>query len=75
MTVALLISGGMKGAMMEASTRVMGMSEGNAACSIASLSIVSQKSSTSTSSGTETSGQVNCRSSTTSENADGTFAV
>lgn len=61
MTVELLISGGMKGAMMEASTRVMGMSVGKAACSIASLSIVSQKSSTCTSSETEISGQVNCR--------------
>lgn len=59
MTVGLLIRGGMKGAMMEASTRVMGMSVGKAACSIASLSMVSQKSSTSTSSETEYSGQVN----------------
>ncbi|TNN64773.1 hypothetical protein EYF80_024968 [Liparis tanakae] len=58
MTVGLLISGGIKGAMMEASTRVMGMSVGKVACSIASLSIVSQKSSTCTSSETENSGQV-----------------
>lgn len=60
-TAELLISGGMKGAMMEASTRVIGMSVGNVACSIASLSMVSQKSSTSTSSETENSGQVNWR--------------
>lgn len=59
-TAELLISGGMKGAMMEASTRVIGMSVGNVACSIASLSMVSQKSSTCTSSETENSGQVNC---------------
>lgn len=60
-TVGLLIKGGMKGAIMEASTRVIGMSVGKAACSIASLSMVSQKSSTCTSSDTENSGQVNCR--------------
>lgn len=59
-TVGLLIRGGMKGAMIEASTRVIGMSVGKVACSIASLSIVSQKSSTCTSSETENSGQVNC---------------
>lgn len=46
--------------MIEASTRMIGMSEGKAACSIASLSMVSQKSSTCTSSGTEPSGQMNC---------------
>lgn len=59
-TVGLLISAGMKGAMIEASTRVIGMSVGKVACSIASLSMVSQKSSTCTSSETENSGQVNC---------------
>lgn len=58
-TVALLIRGGMKGAMIEASTRVMGMLAGKAACSMASVSMVSQKSSTCTSSETEYSGQVN----------------
>lgn len=60
-TVGLLIKGGAKGAMMEASTRVMGMSAGKTACSMASLSMVSQKSSTCTSSESEHSGQVNCR--------------
>lgn len=61
MTALFLIRGGMKGAMIEASTRVMGMSVGKAACSIASFSMVSQKSSTCTSSETENSGQVNCK--------------
>lgn len=60
-TVVFLIRGGVKGAMMEASTRVMGMSAGKAACSIASLSMVSQKSSTCTSSEMGHSGQVNYR--------------
>lgn len=53
---------------MEASTRVIGMSVGKAACSIASLSMVSQKSSTCTSSDTENSGQVNCRKGTRGHN-------
>lgn len=60
-TEPLLISGGMKGAIIEASTRVMGMSIGKAACSIASVSMVSQKSSMCTSSDTGDSGQMNYR--------------
>lgn len=61
MTVGPLIRGGKKGAMMDASTRVMGMSVGKTACSMASVSMVSQKSSMCTSSETEYSGQVNCQ--------------
>lgn len=58
-TTAPLISGGKKGAMIEASNFVIGMLEGNATCSITSVSIVDQKSSTFTSLDAKNSGQVN----------------
>lgn len=61
MTIELLISAGKKGAMMEASKRVMETLEGNTACSRASLSIASQNSSTCTSSEAWNSGHVNFR--------------
>lgn len=61
MTVGPLIRGGKKGAMIDASTRVIGMSVGKMACSMASVSMVNQKSSMCTSSETEYSGQVNCQ--------------
>lgn len=59
MTTAPLINGGKKGATIEASNFVMGMLEGKATCSITSVSIVDQKSSTFTSLDDKNSGQVN----------------
>ncbi len=61
MTEVFLMRGGMNGAMIEASKRVMGKLEGNATCSSASFSIVSQNSSTWTSSVAWKSGHVNYR--------------
>lgn len=58
-TTVPLISGGKKGAMMEASNFVMGMLDGKATCSITSVSMVDQKSSTFTSLDATNSGQVN----------------
>lgn len=58
-TILLLISGGKKGAMMEASKRVMVLLDGKAHCSRASFSMASQNSSTCTSSETWHSGHVN----------------
>ena len=58
-TTAPLMSGGKKGAMTEASNLVMGMLAGKATCSITSVSIVAQKSSTLTSLDARKSGQVN----------------
>jgi hypothetical protein len=58
-TTAPRMSGGKKGAITEASNLVMGMLAGNATCSITSVSIVVQKSSTFTSLEPKNSGQVN----------------
>lgn len=57
--MVLLISGGKKGAMMEASNFVIGILEGKATCSMTSVSMVDQKSSTFTSLDAKNSGQVN----------------
>lgn len=58
-TTAPLMSGGKKGAITEASNLVIGMLAGKATCSITSVSIVAQKSSTFTSLEPKNSGQVN----------------
>lgn len=58
-TTAPLMSGGKKGAITEASNLVIGMLAGKATCSITSVSIVAQKSSTFTSLEAKKSGQVN----------------
>lgn len=57
--MVLLISGGKKGAMMEASNFAIGILEGKATCSMTSVSMVDQKSSTFTSLDAKNSGQVN----------------